>query len=136
MAHRLSGKVLAFVRSQRVARVATVGRDGSPHNVPVCPVAANGRIYFASDKNARKVRNLRDNPCVALVFDRYSENWKQLAGVMVVGSSTIIDQGAAFRRARQALYRKYKPYSRVAAIEEGESVILCVTPTESFSWGL
>ena len=103
MPHRLSGKVLAFIRGQRVARVATVGRDGSPHNVPVCIVAASGRIYFASDKDARKVRNLRHNPCAALAFDRYSENWKRLAGVTVVGTCTLIDQGAAFRRVRQAV---------------------------------
>jgi PPOX class probable F420-dependent enzyme len=136
MAHRLSGKVLAFIRSQRVARVATVGRKGTPHNVPVCTVAASGRIYFASEKAARKVRNLRRNPRVALTFDHYSENWKQLAGAMVVGTGAIIDQGAAFRRARQALYRKYKSYARFAPIEEDEAVIVCVTPTASFSWGL
>jgi nitroimidazol reductase NimA-like FMN-containing flavoprotein (pyridoxamine 5'-phosphate oxidase superfamily) len=136
MAHKLSGKVLAFVRVQRVARVATVSSDGSPHNVPVCTVAANGRIYFASEKNSRKVRHLRTNPRVALAFDHYTENWKRLAGTMIVGTSVIIDQGAAFRRARQALYHKYKRYQRVAPINEGESVIVCVTPTRSFSWGL
>jgi PPOX class probable F420-dependent enzyme len=136
MPHRLSGKVLAFIRSQRVARVATVGRHGSPQNVPVCIVAASGRIYFASGKDARKVRNLRRNPRAALVFDRYSENWKHLAGVMVVGTCSIIDQGAAFRRVRQALYRKYKPYPRMSPIEDDDSVIVCLTPTASSSWGL
>ena len=136
MAHRLSGKVLAFVRSQRVARLATVGRAGQPHNVPVCVAATAGRLYFASDKNARKVRNIRENPRVALAFDAYTENWKRLAGAMVTGTGSIIDQGVAFRRARQALYRKYKAYARVAPIEPEDSVIICVTPTGSFSWGL
>jgi len=134
--HRLSGKVLAFIRAQRVARVASVGAGGIPHNVPVCTVAAQGRIYFASEKTARKVRDVRDNPRVALAFDQYSENWKRLAGAMIVGTCTVLDQGAAFRRARQMLYRKYKPYKLTAPIEEGESVIVCVTPTSSFSWGL
>ena len=136
MAHRLSGKVLAFVRSQRVARLATVGGDGTPHNVPVCFVAASGRIYFASDKGARKIHNLQANPRVALAFDVYSENWQRLAGAMIVGTASVIDQRAAFRRARQALYRKYKPYARVAPIAEEDSVIVCVVPTNSFSWGL
>ena len=136
MTHRLSGKILAFIRGQRVARVATVERDGTPHNVAVCTVASNGRIYFASGKGARKVRNLRRNPRVALVFDQYTENWSRLKGAMIVGTSTVIDQGAAFHRARQSLYRKYKSYARLAPIEEGESVIICVVPTGSFSWGL
>ena len=136
MAYKLSGKVLAFVRAQRVARVATVSGNGIPHNVPVCTVAANGRIYFATEKDSRKARNLRTNPRVAMAFDEYAENWKRLAGAMIVGTCVIIDQGAAFRRARQALYRKYKLYPRVSPIKDGESVIVCVTPTGSFSWGL
>jgi nitroimidazol reductase NimA-like FMN-containing flavoprotein (pyridoxamine 5'-phosphate oxidase superfamily) len=136
MIHRLSGKVLAFIRSQRVARVATVGRDGTPHNVPVCVVFVSGRLYFASEKQARKVRNIRAHRTVALSFDEYSENWKGLAGVMVVGKATVVDHGAAFRRVRQALYRKYKQYARMAPIEEGEAVIVGVTPTATFSWGL
>lgn len=136
MAHRLRGKVLAFIRSQRVARLATVAPDGTPHNVPVCVVASHGRLYFASEATARKVRNIQRNPRVALAFDLYSENWKQLAGAMVVGTGVVSRKGSVFRRARQSLYRKYKLYARVAPIMEGESVIVCVTPTTSFSWGL
>lgn len=136
MAHRLSGKVLAFIRSQRVARLATVGPQGTPHNVPVCPAASRGRLYFASAKKARKVRNIRSNARVALAFDHYSENWGQLAGAMIEGTASIIDQGAAFQRARRTLYRRYRSYARVAPIEPGESVIVSVTPTASFSWGL
>jgi PPOX class probable F420-dependent enzyme len=136
MTHQLSGKVLAFIRSQRVARVATVGPDGTPHNVPVCVVFVSGRLYFASDKRARKVRNIRTHPTVALSFDQYGENWKHLAGVMVIGKGAVVRQGAAFRRVRQALYRKYKQYARMAPIEVGQSVIVGVTPTETFSWGL
>lgn len=136
MAHRLSGKVLAFIRSQRVARVATVGRKGTPHNVPVCFATANGRIYFASESDARKIRNLRRHKTVALAFDHYSEDWSRLAGAMIVGTTTVVTHGAAFRRARQALYRRYRHYARQAPIEEGESVIVCVTPIRSFCWGL
>jgi coenzyme F420-0:L-glutamate ligase/coenzyme F420-1:gamma-L-glutamate ligase len=132
----LSGKILAFIRSQRVARVATAGPGGTPHNVPVCVVFVSGRLYFASDKKARKVRNIRAHPTVALCFDQYSENWKHLAGAMVVGKAAIVDQGAVFRRVRQALYRKYRQYARMAPIEEGQSVIVSVTPTATFSWGL
>jgi len=136
VAYRLRGKELAFIRSQRGARVASVGRGGVPHNVPVCPVALSGRIYFASAKQARKIQNIRRHPRVAVTFDEYRENWARLAGVMVVGSCTVIEQGATFRRVRQALYRKYTSYARLAPITEGESVIVAVTPRHSFSWGL
>lgn len=136
MPGRLSGKVLAFIRSQRVARLATVGPGRRPHNVPVCVVFVNGRLYFASEKDARKVRNLRSHPLVALTFDQYSENWKRLAGVMLVGKAAIVEHHPAFRRVRQTLYRTYKQYPSAAPIEEAASVIVGITPTETFSWGL
>jgi nitroimidazol reductase NimA-like FMN-containing flavoprotein (pyridoxamine 5'-phosphate oxidase superfamily) len=136
MAFRLSGKVLAFVRTQRVARLATVGADRVPHNVPVCTVNISGHIYFASAANARKIRNVRRNPNVALVFDHYTERWPQLAGVTINGTATVIERGAAFTRARLSLYRKYRQYARLAPVEERESVIVRVTPTACQSWGL
>ncbi|HVO22393.1 MAG TPA: pyridoxamine 5'-phosphate oxidase family protein [Candidatus Margulisiibacteriota bacterium] len=136
MAHRLRGKILAFIRSQRVARLASVGPDGTPHNVPICPVVLSSKIYFASERDARKVRNIQQNPRVALAFDHYGENWQRLAGVMIVGTGVVSAQGAMFRRARQALYRKYRQYARISPISEGDSVIVCVTPTASYSWGL
>jgi nitroimidazol reductase NimA-like FMN-containing flavoprotein (pyridoxamine 5'-phosphate oxidase superfamily) len=136
MAYRLRGKELAFIRSQRVARVATSSADGVPHNVPISPVAVNGKFYFASSLNARKVRNLRCNPRIALCFDHYTEDWKRLAGVMIVGRATLIKQGVKFRRIRAALYRRYKLYSQLFPLEEGETVIVCVTPSKSFAWGL
>ncbi|GIW44295.1 MAG: hypothetical protein KatS3mg077_1577 [Candidatus Binatia bacterium] len=136
MAYQLRGKELAFVRAQRVARLATVGPDAEPHNVPVCTVAIGGKIYFASDANARKVRNIRTNPRVALVFDEYSEDWTQLRGLMVVGKATVIEKGVSFHRARLALYRKYRQYKKFEPIEEGESVLIAVSPEKTFAWGL
>jgi nitroimidazol reductase NimA-like FMN-containing flavoprotein (pyridoxamine 5'-phosphate oxidase superfamily) len=136
VAYQLSGKVLAFVRTQRVARLATLGPKRIPHNVPICTVNVAGHIYFASEAHASKVRNLRRNPTVTLAFDRYSERWPQLAGAMVTGTATVIERGPLFNRARLSLYRKYRQYSRAAPIKEGESVIVRISPTGCFSWGL
>ena len=133
---KLRGKELAFIRAQRVGRVATVGPDGEPHNVPVCVVAVGGNLCFASEATARKVKNLRARPRAALVFDVYDEDWRKLAGVMVVGKASIIEKGATFHRVRLALYRKYRQYKKFEPIEEGESVIVSVTPETTFSWGL
>ena len=44
-ASRLTKKVAAFVEWERVARVATSGRSGIPHVVPVCPVLTGGRQH-------------------------------------------------------------------------------------------
>src|SRR5213075_585161 len=87
---KLTTKEKDFVQCLRVARVATVGSDGVPHNVPVCPLFENNKIYFATERRARKVRNIEANPNVTIVFDDYSEAWDYLRGVMFQGKARMV----------------------------------------------
>lgn len=123
-----------FVNVARVARLATASREGVPHNVPVCPVFDNGRIYFGTEAGVKKVKNIRANPQVALVFDDYVEAWDQLRGILIQGTARVVEQ-KKFRRLRKKIYAKYLQYEATAPLEEGESVIVEVTPRHKFSWG-
>ena len=133
---RLKKSVAQLVEWQRVCRVATVDLRRVLHIVPVCHVLADGKLYFASGKDARKVRNLRAVPNVAVTVDLYSDDWAQLKGVMIQGKATMIEKGPRFRKLRKLLYAKYPQYPEQAALEERDSVIVEVTPTSVFSWGL
>jgi PPOX class probable F420-dependent enzyme len=133
---RLSRKVSKLLDGERVCRVATTGGDGWPHVVPVCHVVAGGKIYFGSGREGRKVANLRDNPRVALTVDLYSDDWSHLKGVMIKGTAELIARGGGFKRARARLYEKYPQYRKEAALASSDSVIVEVTPTRVFSWGL
>ncbi|OGB94954.1 MAG: hypothetical protein A3H39_18415 [candidate division NC10 bacterium RIFCSPLOWO2_02_FULL_66_22] len=125
-----------FIAFQRVCRVATVSRKGTPHNVPVCPILDGDRIYFASAADGVKVRNIQATGKVALAFDEYTEAWSGLKGVLVWGKARIIEAGPAFRRIRKLLYQRYPQYEGYATLAERESVIVEVTPTRTFHWGL
>jgi nitroimidazol reductase NimA-like FMN-containing flavoprotein (pyridoxamine 5'-phosphate oxidase superfamily) len=87
---KLTSKEKDFVQSLRVARVATVAPDGVPHNVPVCPLFDRNKIYFATERGARKVRNIEANPSVTIVFDDYTEAWTYLRGIMFQGKARIV----------------------------------------------
>src|SRR5215831_18652036 len=100
---RLKKSIAQLVEWQRVCHVATVDARRTPHLVPVCHVLVDGKLYFASEKSARKVRNLRANPAVAVTVDLYSDEWSNLKGVMVQGTAALIEKGARFRRIRKAL---------------------------------
>jgi hypothetical protein len=75
-------------------------------------------------------------PNVAVTVDLYADDWTQLKGVMLQGTTTVIDKGPRFRKIRKLLYAKYPQYPEMSAIEERDSVIVEVTPTSVFSWGL
>jgi nitroimidazol reductase NimA-like FMN-containing flavoprotein (pyridoxamine 5'-phosphate oxidase superfamily) len=133
---RLTKKLAAFVEWERVARVATSGRSGIPHVVPVCHVLSGGRLYFASGDDGRKVKNLEENPWATVTLDVYSDHWGTIRGVMIQGRAKLIERGPRFRRIRARLYRKYPQYPKEAALSESDSVIVEVTPTHVYSWGL
>ncbi|HEU5321647.1 MAG TPA: pyridoxamine 5'-phosphate oxidase family protein [Methylomirabilota bacterium] len=133
---RLTGKVARLVERERVCRVATASADGVPHLVPVCHALVDGRICFGSGRTGRKVRNLRANPRATVTVDLYAEDWPHLKGVMVQGTARLVERGPRFRRLRARLYAKYPQYARDAALGESDSVIVEVTPTHVFAWGL
>jgi len=133
---RMTKAVARLIAHERVCRVATAGRRGMPHLVPVCQVVAGGKIYFASGTDGRKALNLAENPRVAVTVDLYSEDWAHIKGVMIQGRARLIARGSTFRRIRALLYRKYPQYSREAGLDPSDSVVVEVTPTRIFAWGL
>ena len=87
---RLKRSLAKLVEWERVCRVATASAAGVPHVVPVCHVLTDGKLYFASETGARKMKNLRQNPHVTVTVDLYSDDWANLKGVMIQGSATIV----------------------------------------------
>jgi len=132
---KLTKKESDFIKSQNVGRIATVSGDGMPHNVPVCPVLDGGKIYFGTEKNARKVKNIEADPRIAVVFDVYHDSWKNIRGVLLQCEGRIVDS-AQFKKARRKLYAKYPQYEKQSALEPEDSVIVELSPATKFSWGL
>ena len=91
----------ARLTAARVARLATTGADGQPHLVPVTFAVDGELIYVAVDHkpkttvNLRRLRNIRENPRVAVLADHYAPDWDTLWWVRVDGraSVTAADRG-------------------------------------------
>jgi PPOX class probable F420-dependent enzyme len=101
----------------RVARLATVDADGRPHLVPMVFALAGSTIYSAVDAkpkrstSLRRLANIAANPRVAVLVDRYDDDWDALWWVRADGSGRILD--AAEQEARDAIARlvaRYSPY--------------------------
>ena len=123
-----------FLETARVARLATVSGGGSPHAVPICPLFEKGLFYLGTDRETVKVRNLRANPRVALVFDDYTEDWRHLRGVLVEGEARVIG-GRAFCTVRTRLYRKFLQYEAIAPLTDRDALAIEIKPLRKVSWG-
>lgn len=118
----LDRKIGAFIRSARVAHLATADKHGQPHVIPICFVF-DGKQFFSpidekpkqtAPQQLKRVRNIRANPRVSLVIDRYDEDWHRLAYVLIFGRARVINRGIAHRQAVRLLRRKYPQYRRMA----------------------
>ena len=125
----------SFIRWERVARFASVGEDGMPHVVPVCPVLDGDAIVIASEDNA-KIRNLRADPRCAIVFDSYVEDWDHNRQVQIRGTVTILSGGPEWDRAKALLDEKFRQYGPLYPITPGETLILRVAIERVSSEGL
>jgi coenzyme F420-0:L-glutamate ligase / coenzyme F420-1:gamma-L-glutamate ligase len=137
----LSPEQAAFLVRQRVARLATADAAGAPHAVPVCFAYSGGGIFIALDDKPKdvpparlkRVRNILENPSVALVVDRYAEDWSLLAFVMVRGRAELVEPGTEEHASAVRLLRgKYHQYEEMR-IEDNP--VISIRPERVASWG-
>ncbi len=133
---RVRKAIVKLLAQERVCRVATAGRSGMPHVVPVCQVVAGGKVYFATGNDNQKVRNLKANPQMAVLVDLYSEDWRFIRGIMVQGRARFVPRGREFRKIRALLYQKYPQYPDESAVTESDTTIVEMTPARVSAWGI
>lgn len=130
--------IRAFVARQRVGHLATSDEQTMPHVVPVCFAERDGSIYIVIDEKPktttrlRRLRNIEHNPQAALVLDRYTEDWSQLAWVMLRGRADTLHDGDEHSAAIAALREKYPQYREMAL---DDRPVIRLTPERVNSWG-
>jgi PPOX class probable F420-dependent enzyme len=130
-----------FLSQQRVAHLATADASGTPHVVPVCFTLVGDTLYVAIDEKPktgdplrlRRMRNIAENPRVAVVADAYDDrDWSRLGFVLLKGSARILTHGGEHAGAVLALREKYAQY-RDMALEERPVIAADIHSTTT--WG-
>ncbi|HEY0937470.1 MAG TPA: TIGR03668 family PPOX class F420-dependent oxidoreductase [Trebonia sp.] len=102
----------------RVARLATAGGDGQPHLVPVTFAVDGDLVYMTVDykpkksTNLRRLRNIRENPRVALLADHYDDDWDLLWWVRIDGWASVVEDERGLQDPLDVLAERYEQYRR------------------------
>ena len=126
----------ALFASAPVARLATVRPDGSPHIVPICFAFSGETIYTAVDHKPKasaalaRLRHIAAEPRVALLADRYEEDWSRLWWVRVDGDASIADSRQEREAASAALAAAYPQY----ADRPPQGPVIAVRPRRFSGW--
>ncbi len=108
----------------RVARLATVSPDGSPHLVPMVFALVGSRLISAVDHKPkrttalRRLDNIAANPFVSVLADDYDDDWSRLWWARVDGWAHV-EQSFDLTPliARYAQYRSRPPTGPAIVIE-------------------
>jgi PPOX class probable F420-dependent enzyme len=110
----LKETVRAFCERGRVARLATADAKGVPHVVPVCYAIIGDSLYITIDEKPKRtdvpmkrLRNIAENPEIAVTIDRWDEDWTRLAWVMLRGRAEILPDGEEHDLAQARLRQRY-----------------------------
>src|SRR6516164_11313111 len=110
----LSDAERKFLAQQRVARLATADARAQPHVMPVCFAIEGATLYITIDEKPKgrpttlkRLRNIAENPAVALVVDRYDEDWSRLGWVLIRGHAEILSSGEEHGHAQSLLRSRY-----------------------------
>jgi PPOX class probable F420-dependent enzyme len=135
----LSESQRRFLDRGRVAHLATVGPDASPHLVPVCFCLEATTVYITvdekpkrTDRPLKRIRNIQQNPAVAVTVDRWDEDWTRLAWVMLRGHADILPDGPEHDRAQDGLRDRYQQYR---TMDLAPLPVIAVRIRHVLSWG-
>jgi PPOX class probable F420-dependent enzyme len=141
--HKVPATVRAKLEEARVARLATLDARIGPHIVPVC-FAYDGKVFYtAIDQKPKRVtperlkrlRNILAVPQVALLIDKYDEDWTQLWYILIRGKAKLIPVRGHKERAWaiRKLRAKYPQYSE--RMLPYDASIIRITPDRIVFWG-
>jgi PPOX class probable F420-dependent enzyme len=127
----------AILERWPVAALSTSG-DRGPHAVPVVFASATGAIWLPIDGKPKRggelarIRHIRRDPRVALLFSHYESDWTRLWWLRADGLAEI-RSGPAEAPALTALRRKYPQYERIDLLGP-EALLLRIAVTARRSW--
>jgi PPOX class probable F420-dependent enzyme len=136
-------RVAEFLRLARTGRLATADGAGAPHNVPLCFWFDGGtHFYFVIDEKPKRavgtaikrMRNIAENPRVALIVDHYEEEWAYLAYVLVRGIARVVEDPNEYMLALRNLRDKYPQY-RTMPLNFERNPMVRIAAEQVHPWG-
>ena len=124
---------MEFLSNNEDCRIATVSPNSTPHITPVSYIFQKDMLFFATDYDTKKYKNLKQNPNIALVVDTYCS--LKNSAIIIHGKVDFIEQGIKFQKLYEIFDRKFE-WVRADPWKESDAPFVQVEPYKKISWGL
>jgi len=129
----------------RVLQVATIGKDGAPHQAPMWFTMDDGKVVFRSFTKSQKIVNLMRDPRLSVLVEA-GETYARLRGVMIQGTANLITDPEYVLKIYGALAARYATMGDEPVEMDEQSIenvfgrfaskntVVVVEPTRITSW--
>lgn len=128
MTPKLRKTILDLAKSHNIMSIATIRPDGYPQSTTVTYVHDGLDLYFACDRNAQKVKNLKGSNKVSLTIDRDYADWRKIRALSMGGTARLVDRPSERKRAFALLARKFPQFKKMSDEDLAATAIVKVRP--------
>ncbi|MFQ5476953.1 MAG: pyridoxamine 5'-phosphate oxidase family protein [Nitrosopumilus sp.] len=125
-----------FLKSQKVLRLATIGKNKTPHIAPVWYLYSGKKIYIGTNTKTQKAKNAKSNKRVSFCVDT-GINAPNIYGVMGQGNANLILENSKVKTiAKKILLRYFKTLENKSAKEllDDTDCIIEIIPEKISVW--
>lgn len=125
-----------FLKEQKILRLATIGKNKTPHISPVWYRYSGKKFYIGTNTSRQKIKNLKRNNKVSFCVD-VGINAPNIYGVMGQGNANLILENAKVKSiAKKILLRYFKSLENKSAKEllDDTNCIIEIIPDKVTVW--
>ncbi|WP_428326251.1 pyridoxamine 5'-phosphate oxidase family protein [Nitrosopumilus sp.] len=125
-----------FLKTQKILRLATIGKNKTPHIVPVWYRYSGKKFYIGTNIKTQKAKNLKKNKRVSFCVDT-GINAPNIYGVMGQGKSNLILEEEKVKNiAKNILLRYFKTLENKSAkkLLDDTDCIIEIIPEKISVW--
>lgn len=125
-----------FLRDQKILRLATIGKNKTPHIAPVWYRYSGKKFHIGTNTKTQKAQNVKRNQRVSCCVD-VGINAPNIYGVLVQGNANVILDDAKVKTiAKKILSRYFKNLDNKSAKEllEDTDCIIEIVPEKFTVW--
>ena len=125
-----------FLKDQKILRLATVGKNKTPHIAPVWYRYSGKKFYIGTNTKTKKVQNIKKNQRVSCCVD-VGVNAPNIYGVLVQGNANLITDNSKVKTiAKKILSRYFKTLENKSVKEllDDTDCIIEIIPEKFTVW--
>jgi nitroimidazol reductase NimA-like FMN-containing flavoprotein (pyridoxamine 5'-phosphate oxidase superfamily) len=125
-----------FLKDQKILRLATIGKNKTPHITPVWYRYSGKKFYIGTNTKTKKAQNVKKNNRVSCCVD-VGVNAPNIYGVLVQGNANLITDNSKVKIiAKKILLRYFKTLENKSAKEllDDTDCIIEIVPEKFTVW--